>query len=326
MKVLVTGGTGFIGSHLVERLVQEGHQVRCVAKDRLHSVYLESLGIELMLGDLNNGMDLEAVLDGVECIYHLAGVTRARSNKDYYEGNYLTTKNFINICAHSSNKFERFVYVSSQAAVGPALDGRPVTEEDPYQPVSHYGKSKMLAEKEVLRYRDKMPITIIRPSAVYGPRDREMLQYFLLVKKQLQLLIGFRNKWLNFVYVDDLVDGLLLAGEHPRAEGESFFIGSEASCTTEDIGNTVASILDCRPIRFRVPHLVVFSVAAIAEGIGKLTGKPIFFNLQKAKESVQPSWIFSVEKAKLKLGFSPRVSLAEGLKRTYRWYEENGWL
>jgi nucleoside-diphosphate-sugar epimerase len=326
MKVLVTGGTGFIGSHLVERLVQEGHQVRCVAKDRLHSVYLESLGIELMLGDLNNGMDLEAILDGVECIYHLAGVTRARLNKDYYEGNYLTTKNFINICARSSNKFERFVYVSSQAAVGPALDGRPVTEEDPYQPVSHYGKSKMLAEKEVLRYRDKMPITIVRPSAVYGPRDREMLQYFLLIKKHLQLLIGFRKKWLNFVYIDDLVDGLLLAGEHPRAEGESFFIGSEASCTTEDIGNTVASILNRRPICFHVPHLVVFSVAAIAEGFGKLTGKPIFFNLQKAKESVQPSWIFSVEKAKSKLGFSPRVSLEEGMKRTYQWYEENGWL
>jgi len=326
MKVLVTGGTGFIGSHLVERLVREGHQVRCVAKDRLHSVYLESLGIELMLGDLNNGMDLEAILDGVECIYHLAGVTRARLNKDYYEGNYLTTKNFINICARSSNKFERFVYVSSQAAVGPALDGRPVTEKDPYQPVSHYGKSKMLAEKEVLRYRDKVPITIIRPAAVYGPRDREMLQYFLLIKKHLQLLIGFRKKWLNFVYVDDLVDGLLLAGEHPRAEGESFFIGSEESCTTEDIGNTVASILNRRPICFRVPHLVVFSVAAIAEGFGKLTGKPIFFNLQKAKESVQPSWIFSVEKAKSKLGFSPRVSLEEGMKRTYQWYEANDWL
>ena len=326
MKVLVTGGTGFIGSHLVERLVQEGHQVRCVAKDRLHSVFLESLGIELMLGDLNNGMDLEAMLDGVECIYHLAGVTRARVNRDYYEGNYLATKKFIEICARSSNKIKRFVHVSSQAAMGPAVNGDPVTEEDVYHPVSHYGKSKMLAEKEVLRYRDKIPITIVRPSAVYGPRDKEMLQYFLLIKKHLQPLIGFGKKWLNFVYVDDLVSGLLLAGKHSKAEGESFFIGSDTSCTNEEIGNIVASILNSKLIRIRIPHWLVFSVAAVAEGAGKLSGKPIFFNVQKAREAVQTGWIFSVAKARSRLGFAPRFSLLEGMKKTYQWYRQNGWL
>lgn len=326
MKVLVTGGTGFIGSHLVERLIHEGHQVCCVAKDRLNSVFLESLGIEIVLGDLNNGMDLETILDGVECIYHLAGVTRARLNKEYYEGNYLTTKNFIHVCARSCNRLKRFVYVSSQAAAGPSLDGRPITEEGPYHPVSHYGKSKMLAEKEVLRYSDKMPVTIVRPSAVYGPRDQELLQYILLIKKSLQLLIGFRKKWLNLVYVDDLVSGLLLAGERLQAVGESFFIGSEFSCTTEEMGRTIASTLNCRPIRIRIPHLAVFSIAAISENISKLTGKKIFFNLQKAKESVQTSWIFSIEKAKTRLGFSPRFSLSEGIKKTYLWYSKNGWL
>lgn len=326
MKVLVTGGTGFIGSHLIERLVQEGHQVRNVAKDRLNSVFLESLGIEMVLGDLNDGMNLGAMLEDVEVVYHLAGAVRARRNRDYYEGNYLTTKNFINATARSSKKLKRFVFVSSQAAAGPSQDGRPVREDDPYHPVSHYGRSKMLAEQEVMRYRDKMPVTIVRPSGVYGPRDREMLQYFLLVKKRLQPLVGFGKKWLNFVYVDDLVKGIMLAGEHPEAEGETFFIGSDIAIPTEEIGNTIASILNSKPIRIRVPHWAAYSVGAIAEGIGKLTGNPVFFNLQKVRESVQRGWILSVEKARSRLGYSPRVSFTEGMRRTYEWYTDNGWL
>lgn len=326
MKILVTGGTGFIGSRLVERLVRQEHQVCCVAKDRLNSVFLESIKVELVLGDLNDGMNLDEIVEGAECIYHLAGMTRARSNREYYEGNYLATKKFINICARSSKNLKRFVYVSSQAAAGPSRNGKPLTEDAPCRPVSHYGRSKMLAEKEVLRYRDKLPITIVRPSAVYGPRDRDMYQYILLVKKHLQPLVGLGTKWLNLIYVDDLVSGLLLAGEHPNAEDETFFIGSETSYATAEIGKTIAAILNLKPIRIHIPHLAVFSVGAIGEGIARLTGKQIFFNIQKAKESVQPGWIFSVQKAKSRLGFSQRVSLLEGMRRTYGWYEENSWL
>lgn len=326
MKVLVTGGTGFIGSRLVESLVQRGHQVCCLAKDRLNSVFLESLKIEMILGDLNDGMNLDEIVDGAECIYHLAGVTRARMNRDYYDGNYLATKNFIKVCARSSKNLKRFVYVSSQAAVGPSRNGKPLTEDSPCHPISHYGRSKMLAEKEVLRYRDRLPVTIVRPSAVYGPRDRDMYQYILLIKKHLQPLIGFGTKWLNLIYVDDLVGGLLLAGEHPNAEDEVFFLGSETSYTTAEIGNAIAAILNLKPIRLHVPHTVVFSVGAIGEAIAKLTGKQIFFNIQKAKESVQSGWIFSIQAAKSKLGFSQRVSLLEGMARAYKWYAENAWL
>lgn len=326
MKVLVTGGTGFIGSRLVERLVQQGHQVRLVAKDRWNSVFLESLKVELVLGDLNDGMNVDEIVGDAECVYHLAGMVRARLNRDYYDGNYLATKNFIKVCARSSKNLKRFVYVSSLAAAGPSRNGKPLTEDAPCRPVSHYGRSKMLAEKEVLRYRDKFPISIVRPSGVYGPRDREMLQYILLVKKHLQPLIGFGTKWLNLIYVDDLVSGLLLAGEHPNAEDETFFIGSETPYRTAEIGNTVAAILNLKLIPIHIPHFAVFTVGAIGEGVARLTGKQIFFNIQKAKESVQPGWICSVQKAKSRLGFSQRVSFLEGMRRTYRWYEENGWI
>lgn len=326
MKTLVTGATGFIGSHLVERLVQEGHQVTCLAKDRLHYDFLESLQVEIVLRDLNDGNGLEAVLDGVGYIFHLAGVTRAKSYREYYEGNYMATKNFVSICTRSCENLKRFVFVSSQAAVGPSEDGRPLTEEDMYHPVSHYGKSKMLAEKEILSYQDRIPITIIRPSSVYGPREYDWYQYMCLIKKGIQPLIGFGRKWMNLIHVEDIVQGLLLAAEHIQAEDEVFFMGNEVSHTTQEIGDIIAFVLNRKQIRIYFPHLAVYAFGAIAEGVGKLTNSQIFFNLQKAKESVQSSWIISVEKAKSRLGFSQRVSLFEGMRKTCNWYKENEWL
>jgi len=326
MKVLVTGGTGFIGSHLVERLRKRGDEVKCVAKDRLNATLLESLDVEVVLGDLNNGIGWDSILDGVECIYHLAGVTRAKSSKEYYEGNYMATKRFVEVCIANCVDLRRLVYVSSLAAIGPSLDRHPVTEETPYHPVSHYGRSKMMGELEILGVRDRLPVTVVRPSAVYGPRERDMYEYMRLIMRGVQPLIGFRKKFLSLIHSDDLVEGIILAADHPRAIDQTYFLGSEEWYATEDIGSAIACAIQKFPVRVRIPHAVIYAIGAIAAAVGKLTNKQIFFNLQKARESVQSAWICSVEKAKTHLGFRQRVSLAEGMERTYRWYRENGWL
>jgi nucleoside-diphosphate-sugar epimerase len=326
MKILVTGGTGFLGSHLVARLRQKGHEVVCVAKDALNAAFIRSLNVEVVLGDLNNGLGWESILDGVAVIYHLAGVTRAKLSKDYYEGNYFATKRIVEVCSKNCKSLKRFVYVSSLAASGPALDGQPLREDVPCHPVSHYGKSKMLGELEVLRARDKLPITIVRPAAAYGPRDREIYQYFRIIQRGVQPLIGFGRKRLNLIHCDDLVDGILLAGGHPRSVGETYFLGSEENYPVEDIGGAIARILKRHPIRLRLPHGFVYAIGAMAGVVSKVTGKPIFFNLQKAREAVQPAWICSVEKAKSQLGFRSRVSLSEGMLKTYLWFRENNWM
>lgn len=326
MKALVTGGTGFIGSHLIERLRQRGNEVKCVAKDKLNAAFLESLDVEVVLADLNNGVGWDSVLEGVECIYHLAGVTRVQSSREYYEGNYFATKRLLEVCGAHCDTLKRFVYVSSLAAVGPSLDGKPVTEKTPHHPVSHYGKSKMMAELEVVRARDRLPVTIVRPSAVYGPRERDMYEYMRLILLGIQPLIGFRKKFLNLIHSDDLVDGILLAAEHPRALGEIYFLGSEKSYTSFEIGNAIAHALHKYPIRIRIPHALVHVVGAIATVVGHLTGKQIFFNIQKARESVQSAWTCCVEKAKSHLGFQQRIGLDEGMQKTFCWYRENGWL
>ncbi len=326
MKILVTGATGFIGSHLVERLRERGNDIVCVAKDELNIMVLRSLGVDVVLGDLNNGIDWSRILRGVDYIYHLAGLTRAKWSGEYYTENYVATKRFVEACLVHCTSLRRFIYVSSQTAAGPSPDGSPVSEAAPCHPVSHYGRSKLLAELEVARVRDRMPMTIVRPSAVYGPRERDWYEYFKTVKRGLQPIIGLREKRMSLIHVNDLVEGIILAGESAVAEGESYFLANEDVYTTIEIGNAIAHSMGKSPIKVRLPHAMVYLVGAMAELCAKTLQKQIFFNIQKVRESVQDAWVCSVEKAKAQLGYRQRIALDDGMQQTYAWYCKHGWL
>jgi nucleoside-diphosphate-sugar epimerase len=229
-------------------------------------------------------------------------------------------------CLRFGRNIKRFLYVSSQAAVGPSPDADPVTECSPYHPVTHYGKSKMMAELEVLKVHDRLPITIIRPSAVYGPRERDWLEYFKYIKQGIQPLMGFGKKLLSLIHSDDLVNGIVAAAESPRAEGEIYFLGSEATYSTEDIGDAVARVLNRRTLRVRIPHVLVRAVGMLSGALARLSGRAALFNYQKAIDSLQSSWVCSVEKAKSHFEFRQCVPLEDGMLRTCLWYQENGWL
>lgn len=326
MKTLVTGGSGFIGTHLLERLRQRGDEVVSVAKDAANASLLASLGVESVIGDLNNGIDPVALLDRVEVVYHLAGVTRARATQDYYEGNHQATRRLLEHCVRHGASLRRFVYVSSQAAAGPSRDGRPVDENLPCRPVSHYGRSKMLAEREVLAARDRLPVTIVRPSAVYGPRDRDFYKYFRMIRYHLQLLAGGGTGRVNLIHARDLVDGLLLAAERPEADGQIFFIANEEQYTSEAIARAIAQVMHAWAVRIRIPSAGVYAAGAVMELAGRLLRREVLFNIQKARELLQPAWVCSVAKAEVQLGFHTRVSLEEGMRGTLDWYREQGWL
>jgi len=326
MKALVTGGTGFIGSHLVEKLCSDNTPVRCISKDYLNSDQLENLNVELINGDLVNGSLPENLLDDIDVVYHVAGITHAKLKKEYYDGNYLATKQLVEFCVNSTNKIKRFIFVSSLTAVGPSLTGIEVDETTPYHPVSDYGTSKMMAEYEILKYRNKIPISIVRPSAVYGPRERDMYMYMKSIGHGVQLLIGFNKKYLNLIYVDDLIEGIITTAENIKAEDEIYFLGSQTSYPNEDIGNTIAEMLNKNPLNIHLPHCIVFGICGFEELIGKICNKQMYLNTQKARELIQNSWACSIEKAKTQLGFNPHVSLSEGFLNTYTWYKKMGWL
>lgn len=326
MKTLVTGGSGFIGTHVVEKLCRRGDKVICISKDDLNTSEISQLDIEIIKADLNNGSDWKRILGDIDIVYHIAGITHARNYEEYYYGNYVTTKHLLQNCSRYCTNLKRFVYLSSLTAIGPSLKNEPVDEMESYHPVSEYGKSKMLGEQEVLKYRNEMPITILRPSAVYGPRERDMYMYMKSIKRGIQLLIGFSEKHLNLIYVEDLAEGIISAALNRRAEGEIYFLGSEVSYPNEEIGETMARIINRKIINIHLPHPLVFGICGLEELAGKFLRKEVFLNLQKARELVQSNWTCSIEKAKQQLGFSPSISLYEGFLRTFKWYRKMGWL
>ncbi|CUT00042.1 NAD dependent epimerase/dehydratase family protein [Candidatus Kryptonium thompsonii] len=181
MKALVTGGTGFIGSHLVDELLNRGYEVRCIVRDTSNLKWLNGKDVEIFKGSLFDIDFLKKAVEDVDYVYHIAGVTKGKNYQDYYRGNVETTQNLLEACLENQ-KLKKFVLASSLAAVGPGDDAIPVDETRQYNPITSYGKSKAEAEKVTLSFKDKLPITIVRPPSVYGPRDTYTFELFKYVK------------------------------------------------------------------------------------------------------------------------------------------------
>ncbi len=323
MKALVTGGTGFIGSHLVEALIRRNWDLRIIARDRMFG---DGLGADIVYADLRDCDALAPLLRDVDVVFHLAGLTRARRNTEYYTGNHVATHDLLCACRRHGERLRRFVYVSSLTAVGPRLGSAELTENSRYHPVSHYGRSKMLAEIEVMEAAAHMPVTIVRPSAVYGPRDRDLYRYFKMIKSGLELLMGSGSNLVNLVHVEDVVQGILRAAEHPAAVNEAFFIGSEENYRTERVCGAIAEAMHRQPLVLHLPEPVLYLVGYTGEALGRLARRQVFFNAQKVREAVQKAWTCSIGKARDRIGYAPAVSLAAGMESTLAWYRENDWL
>jgi nucleoside-diphosphate-sugar epimerase len=328
MKILLTGVTGFLGSHLAERLAAMGHEIRCLVRSSTASLP-EDMGMERLEVRTVDFMDADALvkaMDGIQRVFHVAGTTRARSTRDYYDGNYIVTQNLAEASLAHGGDLDRFVFVSSLSALGPSEPGEEPDERAPYHPVSHYGKTKMMAEQCLRRLDGKLPIVIVRPSGIYGPRERDLYQYFRLIIKGFFPRIGFGKKFLNMAYCDDVINGILLASESPRAPEKTYFIGSQRSYETAEIAGEIARAVGVKAHAIPVPEIAVRIIGGLSELKGRLTRTPVFFNMQKACEACAAAWNCSIALAQEELGYVPAVSLADGIDKTYRWYRSNGLL
>ena len=322
----VTGGTGFIGSHLVERLLSQGYRVRCLIRNPNKPGYLKDLPVELSTGDLFSTDVLQRAITGVDYVYHVAGVVGSRTKEGFYRHNRDATRNIIEITARVNPHLKKFIYVSSGAAVGPASEITGVDESVPYHPITTYGKSKMQAELEVLKYQDSLPLTIVRPTAVYGPRDPATFDFFKTLDRGLEPLVGFRDKFVSLVHSTDLITGIVLAGERDEATKQSYFLGSDRPYTWREIGDITREVLGKRAIRIRLPEPLVYTVAATAGLFSRFKEKPSVLNFEKGRDMVQNYWIFDIAKARRELGYKPAISLKEGIAETVKWYRDNGWM
>jgi dihydroflavonol-4-reductase len=315
--VLVTGATGFIGSHLIQKLSSMGKSVRCLVR-RKTTLPAE---VEVVLGDLTSGHGVEEALRGVDTVIHLAGVTKALDAEAYYAGNARATETLVRAL---QGRPVRLVHVSSLAAIGPSLDGAPVAEDADPHPLTNYGRSKLEAESGVRRlFPDAV---IVRPPVVYGPRDTDVFQLLKSISKGLVLEISGGERWFSAIYVEDLVDGLLAAASRPEGLGRSYFLAYPKPASWSQLSAVAARIMNRTPRVLRVPGGVARAVGYCAEIWARITGKPGIVSREKVAEAQCMNWTCDTSRAAAELGFQASTSLEVGLARTLAWYKEAGWL
>lgn len=325
---LVTGASGFVGSHICDQLHQRGYAVRVLARSSTNLRSVEHLPIIPVRGDFADPESLSDAVRDVDFIYHVAGATAAKNRAAFFAGNQLATRNLLEAALRHTPNLQRFLHVSSLAAVGPAPDlHHPVDETTPFHPITTYGESKAAAEREVFDRMSKLPATIVRPPVVYGPRDAGTgaFTFFAVAAKGLAPLIGFGEKKVSLVHVTDLARGSVEAAESPRAAGEAYFLSSEEFYTWEEVGAITAKVMGRKRVRhLRVPHAVIHVAAAISGFAGMFQKKPTIFDRDKGRDITTPYWICSVEKAREHFGYRQQIPLEQGIIETIAWYRKEG--
>jgi len=327
MRILITGGTGFIGYNLVPILQQEQHEIICLVRETSNLRWLNSIGhIEYRYGDLLAPESLDAALDGIECVIHMAGTVVAVHKRDFYRINHIGTRNVVEAAARKGSDLSRFIMVSSLSAAGPSKPDKPMTESMPDLPVSAYGESKLLGERAVQEHREQLRIAVVRPPIVYGPKDVGVQGFFQLVKKGWQIKFPGENPRFSMVYVKDLSRALVTLVTADYFSGSQYYISDPVTYSVPEIQDIIADVLNRNTTTIPIPKLLLYPAAAGSELVARLRNKPTFLNFDKLKEVVQPAWTCSPEKFAQDFGFHTEYGLAEGAAETVEWYQSHGWL
>ncbi len=325
---LVTGATGFIGSHVVDKLIERGIKVKCLVRKSSDLTWLNNKPVELIEGSYKDMDFLTNAVSNVDYIFHVAGVVAAKNYEHYLEGNKLPTINLLEAVLKSNTNISRFIYISSQTAGGPAKElNKPSRESDELHPITQYGRSKKDTELAVRTYFDKIPITIIRPPASYGPRDKAIFSVFQTANAGIGALIGFDDKYVSLVHSEDLSRGIIEAALSEKTISKTYYIASDKFYTWKEVMPIMKRALGKRFfITLRLPHSIVNALGVIVEFFGTMLGQVPVFNKEKALDFVQPFWICSIDEAKKDFGYQQMISLEDGILDTVKWYKENKWL
>ena len=328
MRVLLTGGSGFVGSYVAEQLAALGHTVRALVRPRSDSKFLKTLpNVEFAPGAIEDRPSLDSAVHGVNAVVHVAGLVKARRPEEFFQVNLEGTKNLLSAAEAHAPGLKRFVYVSSLAAVGPSADGKPVADDAAPRPVTQYGRSKLAAEQAVLAARDRLPVTVIRPPFIYGPRDRETLAFFTSVKNGVLPVLGDGRNTLSVIYGEDCAAAIVCAALSDGPSGRSYFVDDGSVYVWRDALAEVEKAVGKRAFfRLGLPMPVVQVAAAASQLYGKVTRTAQMLTLDKVNELKQRHWVCEGSGARRDLGWQPRTAWAEGVSKTAAWYRQSGWL
>jgi len=327
MGILVTGATGFVGRHVADELARSGRRVRCLVRPRTDAADLERAGFEIARGEMLEQASLEEAVRGVDAVVHVAGLIAARSFREMRRVNEEGVGRLAAACARTPSPPRRFVLISSLAAAGPSRRGRPVREDDPPRPVSRYGLTKLLGERAAARTLPaSIPLTVIRPPAVYGPFDRGIHGFFDAAARGIRLRVGTRPRRVSIVHGEDLAAGIRLALDVDRAAGRTYFVADPESYAIDDLIARIARAVGGRTRAVRVPEPILRVAGVVAEEIARWRGATPPFSRDKAREFLAEGWVCDPSRAMDELGWKPARTLDEGLAATARWYREHGWI
>ncbi|HMA46177.1 MAG TPA: NAD-dependent epimerase/dehydratase family protein, partial [Frankiaceae bacterium] len=308
-----------------EALAARGDAVTVLARSEGRAAPLARLGVTVVLGTLDDGPALAAALRGADVVFHLAGLTAAATPAEYLRVNADGTRRLLEAAAAAAPAPSRFVYVSTQAVLGPSAAGARLAEDAPCHPLTAYGRSK-LAGEEAVRTATGIAWTIVRPAAVYGPRDREFLTMFALARRGLAPVFGSGSQQLSLVYAPDLADAIVRAGTAPAAAGRTYHDAHPEVVTTRDLVRAIGRAVGRRPLVVPVPAAVATPLVAAIGALAAARGRPSVLNRDKMREFLAPAWLLDVAAAERDLGWRAALDVAEGTRRTAEWYRREGWL
>jgi nucleoside-diphosphate-sugar epimerase len=327
MKVFLTGASGFVGSHVLDSLRAGHHEVSILLQRTSNTRFISRHVPEVTVhyGSLEDFEVLKEAMSGIEAVIHCAGKIKALHSADFYRVNQAGTCNIVMAANACRESVRHLIYISSLAVSGPGVLGSPAEETGEPRPVSVYGQSKWLGEVDV-RQHCLVPWTILRPAAVYGPRDTEFLAVFQKVKRRVMPLVSGAKRALNMVYGPDVAAAVLCSLMHERSAGGTYHVAAEPPCTDEEFMQEIAGQLQCRPLRLPIPRSALYLACVVQEIRSRVTGRPNILSRQKLPELLAPGWVCSTDRIRRDLGFTAPTSLKEGVKQTLDWYRREGWL
>jgi nucleoside-diphosphate-sugar epimerase len=332
-SVLVTGGSGFIGSHLVRRLTERGCQVSCLVRATSRVEELRATGARLIVCDIADraGIARAIAAANARVVFHLAGLVLALDAEDFMRVNAGGVEAVAQACAEQPER-PVLVLVSSLAAAGHSGD-RPAIESESAAPVSDYGRSKLAGEQVAMRYADTLPITVVRPCIVFGAGDRGMFEVFKpIARSGLHAVVGSGDNSFSLIAVADLIDCLVLAAEQgerlaPGIAGRGIYFAAAEDVSFTDLGPLIARALGKpSPRILRMPAWSLRSIGWFGDVVSRIRGRPGWVGRDKIREVLAGSWTCSSAKARQQLGWSPAAPLADRLRETAQWYRDARWL
>ncbi|MGB9586709.1 MAG: NAD-dependent epimerase/dehydratase family protein [Armatimonadota bacterium] len=325
-RILVTGATGFVGYRLAKRLLEDGHDVRILVRPNRDISSFDFERIEVARGDVTDIHAVKAAMHGVETVYHIAAVFRSAALPDsvYWATNYHGTQNMLQAAVNEG--VNRFVYCSTCGVQG-NIRNPPAKEDAPYNPGDVYQRSKAKAEQDVLKAHADLglPVTVIRPVAVYGPGDSRWLKLFRSIARRRFVMLGSGETLIHMVYIYDLVEAFCLAAQNPSAVGQVYTIGGEKYVTLNELARIIAAAVGVPEPKLRFPFWPVRLLSGVVEDACRIVGvePPVF---RRRIDLFVKNRAFDITRSKVELGFQPKVSLEEGVRLTAAWYKSQGML